>query len=140
MDKLVAARAEINEIDKAMSALFEKRMEAVRKVAEYKAEKHLPILDSSREEEIINTNSSFISSPEIKAHYINFLKSNMQISRSYQAELYPELSSGILYEKENVKTIRMELGKDSYDILLGCSDGVCGYNRKSVQRAVCVHY
>ena len=120
MDKLVAARAEINEIDKAMSALFEKRMEAVRKVAEYKAEKHLPILDSSREEEIINMNSSFISSPKIKAHYINFLKSNMQISRSYQAELYPELSSGVLYEKENVKKIRMELGKDSYDILLGC--------------------
>jgi 3-dehydroquinate synthetase len=45
----------------------------------------------------------------------------MRISRSYQAELYPDLSSGILYEKDGIKKIRINLEKDSYDILLGCS-------------------
>ena len=121
MDKLMLSREKINKIDEQMARLFAERMEVVREIAEYKAENHLPIFDSSREAEIIDKNSSLIENESIKAHYINFLKNNMQISRSYQAELYPDLSSGILYEKDKVKKIRINLEKDSYDILLGCS-------------------
>ena len=120
MDKLLDARKKINSVDSKMAKLFEERMEAVREVAAYKAEHALPILDASREVEIIANNSSFIKNESIKAHYINFLKNNIKISRSYQAELYPELSSGILYEKDNVKRIHINLDKDSYDIILGC--------------------
>ena len=120
MDKLLLSREKINKIDEQMARLFAERMEAVREVAEYKAENHLPVFDASREAEIIEKNSALIENESIKAHYINFLKNNMQISRSYQAELYPELSSGVLYEKENVKKIRVNLEKDSYDIFLGC--------------------
>ena len=120
MDKLSVAREKINSVDSEMAELFCKRLEAVKEVAEYKAEHALPILDASREAEIIEKNASIIKNAEYKAHYINFLKNNMQISRSYQAELYPELSSGVLYEKENVKRIHLNLEKDSYDIILGC--------------------
>ena len=120
MDKLLLSRDKINKIDEQMARLFAERMEAVREIAELKAEKHLPILDASREAEIIEKNSTLIEDETIKAHYINFLKNNMEISRSYQAELYPELSSGILYEKDGVKRIRVKLEKDSYDILVGC--------------------
>ena len=42
MDKFEKARQSINEIDIEMAKLFEKRMEAVRDVAEYKKEKGLP--------------------------------------------------------------------------------------------------
>ena len=42
--------------------------------AEFKASHALPILDVSRESEVIETNSAFISNPAIKAHYINFIK------------------------------------------------------------------
>ena len=120
MDKLLCAREKINSIDSQMAKLFCQRMEAVREVAEFKAEHALPILDASRESEIIKNNSVFIKDETIKAHYINFLQNNIKISHSYQAELYPELLSGVLYEKENVKKIHINLDKESYDIILGC--------------------
>lgn len=121
MDKLMLSREKINKIDEQMARLFADRMEAVREIAEFKAEHKLPIFDASREEQIIDKNSAFIENESIKAHYINFLKNNMEISRSYQVELYPDLSSGVLYEKDNIKKIHVNLQKDSYDILLGCS-------------------
>lgn len=121
MDKLEQSREKINKLDADMARLFCERMEAVREIADFKAGRKLPIFDASREAEIIEKNSALIQSDEIRAHYINFLKNNMRISRSYQAELYPDLSSGILYEKDGIKKIRINLEKDSYDILLGCS-------------------
>lgn len=120
MNKLLDAREKLNSIDSKMAKLFEERMEAVREVAEYKAEHALPVFDASREAEIIKNNSSFIKNEDVKAHYIDFLKNNMKISRSYQVELYPELSSGILYEKDSIKRIPIDLKDDSYDIILGC--------------------
>ena len=36
-------------------------------------------------------------------------------------KLTADLSSGVLYEKDKIKRIRINLEKDSYDILLGCS-------------------
>ena len=119
MDKLATQREKINKLDAEMARLFCERMEAVREIAAYKAERDLPIFDPSREEAIIKQNSSLIENNSLKAHYINFLKSNMKISRSYQAELYPELSSGILYEKDGIKKIAVRLEKDSYNIILG---------------------
>lgn len=113
-------RAKIDEIDKAMAKLFCDRMDAVKEIADFKANNSLPILDTARERNVIETNSALVSNPSIKAHYINFIKNNLSISRSYQAELYPDISSGILYEKENIKRIPISLGDDSYDIILGC--------------------
>lgn len=120
MADILSARNKINEIDEAMAKLFCERMEAVKEIADFKAINSLPILDLDRENEVITKNSDLVSDPTIKAHYINFIKSNMSISRSYQAELYPDALSGILYEKENVKKIPISLSDDSYDIILGC--------------------
>lgn len=120
MDKFNAARKNINEIDEKMAELFCERMAAVKEVAEYKAENGLPIFDSARESEVIERNASLIKNDEIRAHYINFLKNNMELSRSYQAELYPDASSGILYENDNLKRISISLGDESYDVILGC--------------------
>lgn len=111
-----------------MAKLFCKRMEAVKSVAEYKAEHALPILDAKREAELIEKNSSLIENPEYKAHYINYLINIMEISRSYQAELYPDIQSGLIYEGDNVKKILISLGDESYDIILGC--GVLGAIRE----------
>ena len=58
--KLDEARIEINEIDKEMISLFKMRMEAVRKVAEYKLDNNLDVLDSKREDEIIHKNINII--------------------------------------------------------------------------------
>ena len=46
MDALEHARAEIDEVDAQLAALFERRMAAVLQVAEYKRAHGLPIFDA----------------------------------------------------------------------------------------------
>jgi chorismate mutase/prephenate dehydratase len=87
MNELEQARKIINEVDKEMAQLFEKRMCAARLVAKYKKEHGLSILDSSREREVINNNSSYIEDNEIKEYYVKFLEYTMELSRSYQSRL-----------------------------------------------------
>ncbi len=81
------ARKIINEIDTEMASLFEKRMDAAREVAQYKKEHGLPILDESREREIIERNSSLIKNEEYKSYYVSFLKKNMSLSKKLQHRL-----------------------------------------------------
>ncbi len=87
MNKLDKARQEINEIDKAMAELFERRMNAAKEVAEYKKQNGLPIFDASREEEVIKRNSEYVSNDAVKEHYVNFLKNTMNVSKDYQRKL-----------------------------------------------------
>lgn len=87
MNELEVARSIINEVDSEMARLFEKRMKASELVAKYKREHGLSILDTSREDEIIKKNSTLINNDTIKEYYVEFLKKNMEISRSYQARL-----------------------------------------------------
>lgn len=84
MDKLLKARETISEVDKEIARLFEKRMEAVSLVAEYKKERGLPIFDSSREDEVIKTNLENIEDDLIKEFYIPFIKNTMNISKRFQ--------------------------------------------------------
>ena len=84
MTELEKARLTINEIDKLMAELFEKRMDAAKTVAEYKKLHGLQVEDLAREKEVIKRNSSLIENEDLKSYYINFLQSNMDISKSYQ--------------------------------------------------------
>ena len=81
------ARKIINEIDTEMAKLFEKRMDAAKEVAQYKKERGLPILDESREREIIDRNSQLIKNEEYKSYYVSFLKKNMSLSKKLQHRL-----------------------------------------------------
>ncbi|MBR6510208.1 MAG: chorismate mutase [Clostridia bacterium] len=87
MTELDIARQNINDIDKKMAALFEERMREVKKVAEYKREYGLQVFDSSREAQILAKNSELIKDEDLKQYYINFLQSNMDISKKYQHRL-----------------------------------------------------
>lgn len=53
MTKLDEYRVEIDEIDREIVQLFEKRMETVLKVANYKKENGMEVLQSSREEVVL---------------------------------------------------------------------------------------
>ena len=86
-NKLKQAREIINKVDKEMAKLFEERMKASQMVAEYKQAHGLEILDAKREAEVVKNNSAYVEDEKIRGYYVNFLKSTMQISRSYQAEL-----------------------------------------------------
>lgn len=87
MSLLEDARSEINRIDKEMAELFEKRMNAVKKVAEYKIEHGIPVLDKSRERQIADKNSKYIKDDFIRQYYMGFLNDTMAHSRAMQENL-----------------------------------------------------
>ena len=89
MTELDKARQIINEVDKEMASLFEKRMDAAKVVAQYKKEHGLQITDKNREEELVKRNSSFLKNEEYLSYYVNFLRNNMDISKQLQ-HLYIE--------------------------------------------------
>lgn len=87
MEALKSAREKINIIDREMAKLFEERMECAQRIAEYKKERGLAIFDKAREDDVVRRNSEYISDPTIREYYVNFLKSNMSVSRDYQSRL-----------------------------------------------------
>ena len=87
MADIEKARKEINECDTELARLFERRMRAVSQVADYKRERGLPIEDLTREREVIARNSVFVKDPALREFYVNFLQSNMDISKNYQRRL-----------------------------------------------------
>ena len=87
MNELEESRLKIKSVDKEIAALFEKRMEIVRDVLDYKKGKGLPILDAAQEERVIAGNMANISDPEKREYYVLFLKEVMRISRAYQSRL-----------------------------------------------------
>lgn len=78
------ARVKIEEIDKEMASLFEKRMECAKAIAEYKMENALPIKDIARETSLIERNCSYITDEIMVGYYKNFLRSTIDISCTYQ--------------------------------------------------------
>ncbi|MBQ3264410.1 MAG: chorismate mutase [Ruminococcus sp.] len=84
MDKLQQARLLINEIDKEMAALFERRMQAARVIAEYKKERGLQIYDAARERAVIEKNAACIKDYDIRSYYVKFLQDEMAVSKQYQ--------------------------------------------------------
>jgi len=87
MDLLEQARSIINEVDDEMARLFVRRMEAAEMVAQYKQAHGLPILDASREEQILRRGAERVEDETLRAYYINFIRNNMAISRAYQHRL-----------------------------------------------------
>lgn len=87
MNELERAREIINEVDKEMALLFEKRMLASELVAKYKKERGLSILDKTRENEVIRKNSEMIKNSVYQEYYAEFIKETMRISRAYQSRL-----------------------------------------------------
>lgn len=87
MDNL---RSEIDIIDKTMQNLFLERMQVVKKVALYKKENNLPILDLEREAEIIKKNVDKIDDLDLVELYEEFYKNVIEVSKKYQEQVIGE--------------------------------------------------
>ena len=85
MRDIKTIRKEIDNIDKEIAKLFEMRMNLVKDVIEYKISNNLPILDSSRENEVINKNIDFVDD-EYKKYYQEFIKNMLNISKEFQKD------------------------------------------------------
>ncbi|MBR5444625.1 MAG: chorismate mutase [Clostridia bacterium] len=86
-NKLEEARKIINDVDRQMAELFVKRMRAAEMVYDHKKEFGLPILDSKRENEVIEKNSALVEDEVLKEYYIEYLKHLMSLSRAYQQRI-----------------------------------------------------
>lgn len=99
MIDLSVSRKQIDEIDRQMVELFEKRMEVAEKVAMYKLETGKPVFDKEREEEKLQKLSS-LSHGEFNGRAVTELFSQiMSISRKYQYSLLPSEQTGTGFVK-----------------------------------------
>lgn len=89
MDELQKARAEIDEVDAQLAALFCRRMDAVKQVAAYKHKHGMVVLDAAREEEVVRKSSMRLGGKkeEYGAYYEDFVRYLMGISRAMQRRL-----------------------------------------------------
>ncbi|QGU93985.1 prephenate dehydratase [Clostridium bovifaecis] len=101
MDTLENLRNEIDDIDRQLTGLFEKRMETVIKVAQYKKENNIPILNKNREEEVIEKNIKYLKNKGFKKEEAEFLKNVMAISRKAQAREIFEYNVDLQEDKKN---------------------------------------
>ena len=70
---LSECRKEIDNIDKELVKLFEKRMNVAINVAKYKIENNLPIFNEAREVEVIKKNVDRLNNKEYSKLTENFL-------------------------------------------------------------------
>lgn len=84
MEDLKVYRREIDEIDNALIPLFERRMEIARKVAAYKRAHSMPVLQSAREEEVLQKAENALRDPEYAPQARQLMRSLMEISRAAQ--------------------------------------------------------
>ena len=83
---LLQAREEIGSIDAEMAALFCRRMQAVGRVAAYKKDTGMPVLDGARERALIERNCALVQEA-YRDSYLQFLQHILQLSREYQLRL-----------------------------------------------------
>lgn len=84
MSRVDQLRFIIDDIDKNIVRLFEKRMETAEKIAQYKLENNLGILNTSREEEVIESALNELYNKDYRDELEEFIKKLMEISRRVQ--------------------------------------------------------
>lgn len=77
-------RGEIDEIDEQMVSLLERRMNLARKVAEYKRVHALPVLQSGREEEVLQKAVAALQDPLYASQARHLMQTLMELSRAAQ--------------------------------------------------------
>ena len=84
MANLEDYRTEIDNIDKELTALFEKRMDVVLKVAQYKKDNNLPVFQSNREEEVLDKAVNNLKNKDYTKEIREYFNCIMKISKGYE--------------------------------------------------------
>ena len=84
MKDLTQCRAEIDAIDTQLIALFEERMRVARDVAYYKQAHHMDILDSSREQAVLDSRAARVTEDALRQPTIELFRELMRLSRAEQ--------------------------------------------------------
>ena len=84
MKELAELRLELDQLDREIVALFERRMGVSRQVALYKQEHGLPVLDQSREAQVIASRTAMLSDASLSPALRAFYETLMTLSRAEQ--------------------------------------------------------
>lgn len=87
MTELELLRKEIDEIDSEIIKLYEKRMGVVKSVIKYKVENNIPVLDKSREGNMLEKNLKKIENEDYKKYYQDVLNGYLKASKDMQNDL-----------------------------------------------------
>ncbi|MEK4554180.1 MULTISPECIES: chorismate mutase [Jeotgalicoccus] len=79
-------RKEIDQIDRELVQLVEKRMKVSTEIAEYKLANNIPVMDAQREKKVINKNISYLTDRTLDSYISEFSKHLMELSRRRQKE------------------------------------------------------
>jgi chorismate mutase/prephenate dehydratase len=90
-ESLESARREIDRIDADLVALVKKRLQVVAQIAEAKQASGKPVLDATRERQLL-TRVSGLAGPEFETMMRGVFSMLMDVSRSYQHKLQVETS------------------------------------------------
>ncbi len=90
MEELSDLRLRLDGIDREMVALFEKRMDISRRVAEAKKAKGLPVLDQSREEQVLLSRCGYLTDTSLTEETRALYQEIMRLSRGVQEKLLKE--------------------------------------------------
>ncbi|MBO4667381.1 MAG: chorismate mutase [Bacilli bacterium] len=83
MTRLEELRKEIDEIDKQISILFNERMNIVKKINIYKKNNNIDVLDTKREEYLLQENLKHVDK-EYQDLYLELEKKILSLSKEYQ--------------------------------------------------------
>ena len=84
---IAALRQELDEIDRELVRLFERRMEVSRQVADYKRENNLPVLDAGREEQVLWSRVEMLSDKTLEKSVKALFMEIMRLSRLTQEDM-----------------------------------------------------
>lgn len=84
---IAALRQELDEIDRELVRLFERRTEVSRQVADYKRENNLPVLDAGREEQVLWSRVEMLSDKTLEKSVRALFMEIMRLSRLTQEDM-----------------------------------------------------
>ena len=93
MKDLNQCRSELDSIDAQLVGLFEKRMQIARDVALYKHRNNINILDSARENQVLESRAAQLRDEALKKPLTDFFREIMRLSREEQSRCLDRLSA-----------------------------------------------
>lgn len=84
MDKILALRNQIRNIDQEMKCLFLERLQVAKEIGAWKRAHGMPVLDAQREKENIETLSQEIEDWQLRNLYTEFLTAVMHAAKEVQ--------------------------------------------------------
>lgn len=132
MEELKQYRDQIDVIDRQLADLFQRRMDVVDRVGQYKVVRNMPVLDAKREQEVLAAKAALARDEGMSADLAALFENIMAISRRRQRKLVQETGMESGYErcKRDIAEVRVPIANPKV-VYQGVA-GAYSEDRKSV--------